>query len=74
MVLRPTPRLADARPDREERRGLPAAQLFLLKIHSLPYLGFLGGGDFFFLCFFSTEKLNPVASDTIVRPLDRMGQ
>ena len=28
VVLRPTPRLADARPDREERRGLAAALTF----------------------------------------------
>lgn len=45
-----TPRLADARPNREERRGLTAAQLFrrgVLFPLSLLGLGFFGGGGSF---------------------------
>ena len=61
MVLRPTPRLADARPDREERRGLPAAHFSCPSFSPLFHFGVrvLGGRGFPFL--FCTENPKPIS-------------
>ena len=69
VVLRPAPRLADARPDREERRGHDGGATLGISFPSFlcQELGFLRRGIFLSLVFFVPKILQPNLSDTIVR-------